>query len=74
MVRCKMVCHSKSSTSDDNDLFYLSFTPVTAGSEENEKFFKYTPAGQFDLQVVNKAAADQIECGKEYYIDISPAE
>jgi len=74
VVRCKFVCNSKSSLSNEDDGFYIGFMPVYAGSKENEEFFKYTPAGQLELQLVNKATADQIECGKEYYIDISPAE
>jgi hypothetical protein len=73
-VRAKFVCIAKSGMSPNDNEFYLQLIPVTTGSEENEKFFSATPAGKLELQIVNEKAAEQIECGKEYYIDISPAE
>jgi hypothetical protein len=43
---------------------------VTEGSKENDEFFKYTPGGTLTFYCVNPAAAEQIEEGKEYFIDI----
>ncbi|MCE5226833.1 MAG: hypothetical protein LLG05_13380 [Porphyromonadaceae bacterium] len=49
-------------------------SPVYSGSEENKQFFSATPSGDITFNTVNRDAADQIEQGKEYYIDIIPAE
>lgn len=46
---------------------------VYTGSEENNKFFNATPYGKLELGVLNKAAADQIEPGNDYYITIEKA-
>jgi hypothetical protein len=76
MVRCKFRCHYKESfnagTDQENALIKMS--AVYDGSPENKEFFKYTPGGDINFYTVNKAAADQITQGKEYYIDISLAE
>lgn len=65
-VRAKFVCNMKR---DDMVLF----SPVYSGSPENQEFFKATPGGDISLYVVNKAAYDAFEMGKEYYIDFTPA-
>ncbi len=41
---------------------------------ENNQYWKYTPSGQIILGVVNPAASDQFEIGKEYYVDFTSAE
>jgi hypothetical protein len=55
------------------DGFYLHFSPVYTGSEENREFFKWTPGGTVQFNVMNEAAAAKFEVGKEYYLDFSPA-
>ena len=52
----------------------IKMSAVHSGSAENDSFFKFTPSGQLHLATVNHPAADRFEVGKEYYIDISPAE
>lgn len=51
----------------------IRLVPVSSGSEENEEFFKWTPGGEIYLSVVNPAAAEQFEVGKEYFVDFTPA-
>jgi len=72
IVTCKMKCYSKeiSCEGTDQESTVLRFQAVCNGSPENEKFFKYTPSGELNFYTVNKAAADVIEQGEEYYIDI----
>jgi hypothetical protein len=41
---------------------------------ENERFTKFTPAGDIWLQVDNPPAADFLELGKTFYVDFTPAE
>lgn len=73
MIRCKFVCYHKETVSY-NDGINLSFGPVYTGSPENLDFFLSTPSGELRFFTVNKLVGDQIETGKEYYIDIIPAE
>ena len=70
-VRAKFKCESKTLTVNGAQ---VTLVPVTTGSKENEEFFKYTPYGKLEVGTINADAAKQIEPGKEYYIDISPAE
>ena len=69
-MRCKVVCSAKI-PSDEG--VYLKFYPVYTGSDENKEFFKYTPGGVVNFNIVNQATADRFEVGKEYYVDFSEA-
>lgn len=74
-VRAKFKVWSKTEnhfTTGDNT-FQIILQPVISDSEENKKFWEFTPSGRLELMTVNKAAADQLEHNKEYYIDITPA-
>lgn len=71
MVRAKFKVDSKTIYANGASVKML---PVTCGSEENKKFYQYTPGGCIDLQVLNPNAAEQLCPGKEYYIDITPTE
>jgi hypothetical protein len=73
-MRCKVACSMKQPYEDG---CYLSFYPVYAVIEENKEFFKDTrrwyAGGTVTFNVMNKAAAERFEVGKEYYLDFSPA-
>jgi hypothetical protein len=60
-------------TSGAAEVVDIQLMPVTHGSEENDKFYASTPGGFLTLSTVNKAAADELAQGKEYYIDITEA-
>lgn len=64
-VRAKMICEETGSR--QSGTHFAKFHPVTGTSEENEKFFKWTPCGRLELDVLNN---QYFEVGKEYYIDI----
>lgn len=54
----------------------IKMSPVYGNGDpnhENTKFWQASPSGQFELGVINLAAAEMFELGKEYYIDIMPA-
>lgn len=72
MVRAKFIVDSVSKTRFGMNSVRLA--PVCNGSEENKEFFKWTPGGSIELQVVNDETAAKFEPGKEYYVDFSPAE
>lgn len=51
--------------------------PVYGGGDpdhENTKFWRATPSGRLELGMVNLAAAEMFELGKEYYLDFTPSE
>jgi hypothetical protein len=52
----------------------VELTPVTGGSSENEKFYKYTPGGSITLRTINREAAAQFEPGREMYVDFVSAD
>lgn len=71
MVRCKFKCVEATEVADGKrTLFNYKFYPVVEGSEENKKFFAFTPAGSLQFSSVNERS---FEVGKEYYLDISIA-
>jgi len=70
MIRAKFEVTTKLEKVDG---FEVELIPVSTGSKENEKFYKYTPYGKLSLGLVSGDTADMLEVGKEYYIDISEA-
>lgn len=40
---------------------------------ENERFSRYTPCGSFEATIENPALNDFFEPGREYFLDITPA-
>jgi len=75
MVRAKFKCASISPASWHDGADEIELYPVVGGSDnaENDAFYAATPGGKIILGTVNKAASDQFEVGKEYYVDFSPA-
>ncbi len=67
-VRCKFTCMDKTENTDGVE---VTFSPVTSGSAENERFFSFTPWGELKFGTFNEDAAAQFEVGKEYYVDVS---
>ena len=73
MIRAKFRCHFIQK-SDDNQSQTIHMSPVTADTPENKTWSKYTPGGLLQMHISNPDALGQFEQGKEYYIDITPAE
>lgn len=69
-IRCKMRIDRISKTESG---YGLSATPVYSGSPENDAFFKFTPGGQLQLEVVRHETLDHLEPGDEVYLDIVKA-
>jgi hypothetical protein len=70
-VRAKMKCISITNTADSAT---ARLEPVVSGSEENKSFYRWTPGGHIELNMIHKDTAKQFEPGKEYYVDFTPAE
>jgi hypothetical protein len=75
-TRLKMECGSKQISNEGTEQAYANIImyPVIDGSEENKKFWEYTPVADFNFGTSNLAAVEQFEVGKEYYVDIILAE
>lgn len=52
----------------------VQLSPVTTGSEENEKFYAWTPGGYLTLSTVNLEIAKELILGKEFYVDLTAVE
>lgn len=70
-VRAKFKCTETAIRTDGSK---VTLEPVTGGSPENEKFFRYTPWGKIEIGTVNREAAELFVPGREYYVDFTPAE
>ncbi|WP_313683787.1 hypothetical protein [Pantoea sp.] len=71
-VRAKFRCdHIKKA--DDDSSRTVNLFAVTDDNPENKSWSKYTPGGQLCMHISNPDAFSQFETGKEYYIDIQPA-
>jgi hypothetical protein len=75
MVRAKFLCVEKGEAGHQpcQKTAKVILQPVAGTNEENKSFWKWTPSGKIELQVLNTEAADQFEVGKEYYVDFTPA-
>ncbi len=70
-MRAKFSCVSIEPTGDTSR---ISLKPVISGSAENRDFFRWTPGGSIDLQVVGSDTATQMEVGHDYFVDFTDAE
>lgn len=51
----------------------VKMSAVADGSEENKKFFRFTPSGQINIGILNQAAWEQLPLGAEVYVDFTLA-
>lgn len=49
----------------------LTFSNVCGTSEENKKFFEWTPSGTLQLGTINNAVLQQLRALGEYYVIIT---
>lgn len=77
-VRAKVYCAIKAEQADrgepESKMVSITLYPVMVNSEENKKFFKYTPNGKLELNILHPSASDQFIVGKEYYVDFTPVD
>lgn len=68
-IRAKMVLQSKN---NGRAVFDCQYDQKIAS--EDSGFQKATPSGHAEYQIDNPKALEQLEPGKAYYFDITPAE
>lgn len=69
-MRAKFSCKDIQSLSEG---YKIILEPVYSGSEENREFFQYTPFGKIEIGVVSPSIAGQMQIGRDYYVDFTPA-
>lgn len=75
MVRAKFTLQEVRQSSYNPTARTLIFRPQYDESiPEDQRFSKATPNGNFEMTVDNPAALAQLELGKRYYVDFTPAE
>lgn len=67
-VRAKFICRQVDLT---GETARIGLDPVIDGSAENKEFYKWTPGGHIDLQVVSHATAARFTQGAAYYVDFT---
>jgi hypothetical protein len=67
-ARAKFQVVKKSEIADG---FTIELYPVVNGSDENKKFYKYTPWGKIEIGTISKEASDGFIVGKQYYVDFT---
>ncbi len=77
-IRCKMICHAVSQHPYQADLRNVNFGAVWTQDtgkpdDENAIYGKATPFGTYSA-AWNAEAAEQLEVGKAYYVDFTPAD
>jgi hypothetical protein len=69
-IRAKFKCES---VTHGVEFSGVTLVPVTSGSQENERFYKWTPGGKVELTVVKRDTAAAFQPGEDYYIDFTHA-
>jgi len=75
-IRCKFSLDEQKNDDDKGELKTFTFHAVYHGDDpehENSKYWKWTPFGQLILGTVNANVLEELQVGKEYYIDITEA-
>lgn len=60
--------------SSPTSLWTVKLRAVSGDTPENKAFWAYTPAGTIELQVINRATAQQFTVGQHVYVDFTPVE
>lgn len=70
-VRAKFTVASK--TEYEGGTVGVVLRAVTGTSGEDKSFWEATPAGEINLSVLNKKAAEVFVPGMDFYVDFTPA-
>lgn len=76
-VRAKFRCmnvEQKPNGNPDQVYIEVRFIPVWEQDGVNKQWSMATPSGELKMAITNPAATDWFEMGKEYFLDITPAE
>jgi hypothetical protein len=71
MIKAKFKCISISVNPGPDLAMHVNLQAVTADSEENKTFSKYTPYGNLDITITNPSAFGAFKPGAEYILDFT---
>ena len=72
MVRAKFKVESyETRLNGTEELRSVKLAAVYGDSEENKKFFRWTPNGRIDIGMLNQEAWKQFPLGAEVYVDFT---
>jgi len=78
MVRAKFKVESYETRLEgkqgSEELRSVRLVAVTGDSEENKKFFRWTPNGRIDIGILNPEAWKQLPLGAEVFVDFTVVE
>lgn len=73
-VRCKLRLTSIKQSEFNPTARTLAFEArYDTSIPEDQRFYDATPWGTFEMLVNNPKALEQLELGKDYYLDLTPA-
>jgi hypothetical protein len=72
-VRAKFVCRAIDKTEGHTPHESVRFEAVTADTEENKTWSKYTPWGELRMSITNPAAFGRFAVGQEIFVELTPA-
>lgn len=72
MTRSKFKCTEVTDRGNEDRSYIFEAVYSDDPKNPNNEFFKFTPAGKLTLSCLNPAV--RFEAGKEYFLDITPAE
>lgn len=72
MVRCKFRLASITNFAGTTMQKFTFHAVHDDSIPENAAFTRYTPSGQFEMNVDNPAAQEKFKVGDYYYFDINP--
>lgn len=75
-VRCKFRVDSyetrlESNKPDAQEIRTVKLSVVYGDTEENKRFFKWTPTGTIQIGMLNKEAWEQFPLGAEVHVDFA---
>lgn len=71
MIRAKFKCTSVTKFEGGSE--EVALAAVTAGSDENKQWAKWTPSGSLKMHITADGAIGKFEAGKEYFLDFTAA-
>ena len=72
-IRCKVMCTALDLNEHGSGKVEFECRYDSALAAEDRSFQKATPWGKVEFQIDNPSATAQLEVGKHYYFDVTPA-
>lgn len=71
--RCTTIAHAFTNN-PEYSAATITLVPVWEQEGVNRKWSKATPSGELKMLITNPEAIEQFDLGKEYFVDLTPAD